>query len=105
MSCATCVHGASCCRDPSKGRTIKRDQYEAHRERMRSRMKLPESRERYALRKQTVEPRIGEIKHIRGVRRFLHRGLAAVRHEWTLVCTAVNVGILLRHWEEVVAVL
>ena len=104
-SCARCVHSASCCRNPSKGRTIKRDQYEAYRERMRSRMKQPASRSRYALRKQTVEPRIGEIKHVRGVRRFLRRGLESVRHEWTLVCTAVNVGILLRHWEDVATVL
>jgi hypothetical protein len=72
---------------------------------MRSRMKEPASRERYALRKQTVEPRIGQIKHVHGVRRFLRRGLDAVRHEWTLVCTAVNLGILLRHWKEVAAVL
>ena len=68
-------------------------------------MKQKPSRARYALRKQTVEPRFGEIKRVRGVRRFLRRGLEAVRNEWTLVCTAVNVGILLRHWDEVAAVL
>jgi transposase len=104
-ACATCVRATLCCKEPPKGRTIKRDQYEVYRERMRSRMKEERSRARYALRKQTVEPRIGEIKHVRGVRRFLRRGLEAVRHEWTLVCTAVNVGILLKHWEEVAAVL
>lgn len=105
QTCATCAHASLCCRTPAKGRTIKRDQYEAHQERMRRRMKEEPSRARYALRKQTVEPRIGEIKHIRGVRRFLHRGLDAVRHEWTLVCMSVNIGILLRHWEEVKEVL
>ena len=105
QTCATCAHASLCCRTPAKGRTIKRDQYEAHRERMRRRMNEEPSRARYALRKQTVEPRIGEIKHIRGVRRFLHRGLDAVRHEWTLVCMSVNIGILLRHWEEVKEVL
>ena len=104
-ACATCAHAPACCRNRVKGRTIKRDQYEAHRERMRRRMKEKQSVERYALRKQTVEPRIGEIKQNRTVRRFLHRGIDAVRHEWTLVCTAVNVGILLRHWEKVAAVL
>ena len=40
-----------------------------------------------------------------GVRRFLRRGLEAVRTEWSLLCTAVNVGILLRHWPEVMKVL
>ncbi len=59
----------------------------------------------YALRKQTVEPRFGQIKHALGVRRFLRRGLEKVRTEWSLVCTAVNIGILLRHWKEVAAAL
>ncbi len=68
-------------------------------------MKNETSRQRYGLRRQTVEPRFGEIKHVRGVRRFLHRGLSAARHEWALACTAVNIGILLRHWEEVAVVL
>lgn len=71
---------------------------------MRSRLKSELGRQRYGLRKQTVEPRIGEAKHVRGIRRFLHRGLSAARAEWTLVCTAINVGILLRHWKEVAAV-
>ena len=104
-ACATCAHASLCCKEPIKGRTVKRDQYEIYRERMRSRMKQKASRQRYALRKQTVEPRIGEIKHVRGVRRLLRRGLEAARHEWTLVCTAVNVAILLKHWLEVTAVL
>ena len=62
-------------------------------------------RARYRLRRQTVEPRIGQIKHVLGLRRFVRRGLEAVRTEWALACTAVNVGILLKHWEEVAAVL
>lgn len=44
----------------------------------------------YRLRKQTVEPVFGQIKEARGFRRFLHRGLASVRAEWRLVCTAHN---------------
>lgn len=45
----------------------------------------------YRLRKQTVEPVFGQIKEARGFRGFLHRGLAKVRAEWRLVCTAHNV--------------
>lgn len=44
----------------------------------------------YRLRKQTVEPVFGQIKEARGFRRFLHRGLAQVRAEWRLICTAHN---------------
>jgi hypothetical protein len=36
-----------------------------------------------------------------GIRRFVHRGLGKVRTEWLLICTVVNMGILLRHWSEV----
>ena len=40
-----------------------------------------------------------------GVRRFLRRGLQKVKTEWSMVCTAVNVGILLSHWDEVLRIL
>ena len=104
-SCASCPRGSQCCKDPAKGRTVTRDQYEAYRERLRSRMCEDPGRERYRLRRQTVEPRIGQVKHVLGLRRFLRRGLEAVSTEWSLACTAVNLGILLSHWEEVAAVL
>ena len=84
---------------------INRDQYEDHRERVRQRMGSPAGAERYALRAQTIEPRFGFIKHGLGVRRFMRRGLAGVRAEWSLICTAVNVGILTRNWSQVQAVL
>jgi transposase len=44
----------------------------------------------YRLRKQTVEPVFGQIKEARGFRTFLRRGLANVRGEWALICTAHN---------------
>ena len=66
---------------------------------------MPFGREIYKRRKYTVEPRIGHIKHNMGVRRFLRRGLEKVKTEWIMVCTAVNLGILLRRWDEVVRTL
>jgi transposase len=47
-------------------------------------------RSRYRLRKQTIEPVFGQIKEPRGFRRFLLRGLAKVKNEWSLICTAHN---------------
>ena len=44
----------------------------------------------YRLRKHTVEPVFGQIKEARGFRRFLLRGLANVKGEWTLLCTVHN---------------
>jgi transposase len=57
---------------------------------MRLRLRRAGYRTRYRLRKQTVEPVFGQIKQGRGFRQFLLRGLAKVRGEWALVCTAHN---------------
>ena len=45
---------------------------------------------RYRLRQQVVEPVFGHIKHARGFRQFLMRGLKKVSGEWSLLCTAHN---------------
>ena len=44
----------------------------------------------YRLRKQTVEPVFGQIKHARGFRQFLLRGRAKVAAEWAMLCTVHN---------------
>lgn len=100
-ACATCPKAVMCCRDPKKGRMVNRDQYEEYRERLRIRMDSDIGRQRYKRRRETVEPRFGLIKHGLGIRRFLRRGLQAVEAECVLICTAVNLGILLRNWEQV----
>jgi transposase len=45
----------------------------------------------YARRKVIVEPVFGQIKEARGFRRFLLRGLAKVRHEWSLITLTHNI--------------
>lgn len=97
--CPSCPR-AGMCSQARDGRTVNRDQYEDHRRRMSARMQTEAGRWRYRLRRQTVEPRFGHIKRSLGLRRFLHRGMEAVRTEWSLVCTAVNVSIMLKHWPE-----
>jgi transposase len=59
-------------------------------EQMKHALKTQSGRAAYALRKQTVEPVFGIIKSVMNFRQFLLRGLAHVRHEWTLVCLAWN---------------
>lgn len=44
----------------------------------------------YARRKAIVEPPFGQIKHARGFRRFLLRGLDKVRGEWSLITMTHN---------------
>src|SRR4051812_19794196 len=60
-------------------------------EAMAHRLKTPEGRKLYALRKHTPEPVFGIIKSVLGFRQFLLRGLDNVRGEWNLVTMAYNV--------------
>jgi len=55
------------------------------------RLKTPEGRKLYALRKQTPEPVFGIIKSVMGFRQFSLRGLEAVRGEWSLVTMCWNI--------------
>ena len=57
---------------------------------MAHRLATQAGRELYAQRKQTIEPVFGIIKAAMGFRRFMLRGLAKVRTEWTLVTLAYN---------------
>lgn len=59
-------------------------------EQMAHKLKTPEGAEIYKLRKQTVEPVFGIIKHCMRFRQFLMRGKEKVSGEWNLVCTAYN---------------
>jgi hypothetical protein len=45
----------------------------------------------YDQRKAIVEPVFAYLKHVRGVRQFLLRGLAQVQAEWLLICLTHNV--------------
>jgi transposase len=64
-------------------------------EAMDHRLKTPEGKKLYALRKQTPEPVFGIIKSVLGFRQFLLRGLDNVRGEWRLVTMAWNIKRML----------
>jgi hypothetical protein len=63
--------------------------------RMAAKVRTPAGRAVYARRKVIVEPVFGQIKAVRGFRRFLLRGLQKIRGEWSLVCLTHN---LLKIW-------
>lgn len=65
-------------------------------EHVRHRTRTEAGRKLYGLRKQTVEPVFGIIKHVMGFRRFLLRGQAKVNLEWTLVTLSYNLKRLHR---------
>ena len=64
-------------------------------ERMAAKVRTPEGKALYARRKVIVEPVFGQIKEVRGFRRFLLRGLQKIRGEWRLICLTHN---LLKLW-------
>jgi transposase len=57
---------------------------------MAHRLKTPEGKALYALRKRVPEPVFGIIKSVLGFRQFHLRGLESVRGEWSLVTMAWN---------------
>ena len=67
--------------DKPRGRSISREQFEQHRERHAQKMATPEAQELYKLRRHPGERPFAMIKHHFGLRRFLLRGLEAVRDE------------------------
>ncbi len=57
---------------------------------MKAKLESEAGREKYRLRKQTVEPVFGIIKNVLNFRRFSLRGLAKVAGEWELLALAYN---------------
>jgi hypothetical protein len=60
-------------------------------ERMNRKLQTRAGANIYAARKSIVEPVFGQIKHARGYRRFLMRGIEKVKAEWALVCATHNI--------------
>lgn len=65
-------------------------------EQMRQKLRTPEARAVYRMRKAIVEPVFGQIKQCRGFRRFLLRGLSGVQAEWQMICATHNLLKLFR---------
>jgi transposase len=79
-----------------KGLTIK--------ERMVRKLRTIKGRCTYAKRKEIVEPVIGQLKEVRGFRRFLLRGMEKVPYEFDLICLTHNLLKLFRYgWEAALA--
>ena len=70
------------------------------RERMKSKVLTDVGRERYGIRKETVEPVFGQIKRCMGFREFSMRGRQACEAEWNFVCAAHNLLKLFRYGAE-----
>jgi transposase len=64
--------------------------------RMREKLKTEIGRATYKQRKMIVEPVFGQVKEVRGFRRFSFRGLQKNEAEWSLICLTHNLLKLFR---------
>lgn len=82
-TCLSCPLKQRCTESKSPaGRSVTRDDYEAERTRMRAKLNTVEGKLVYGRRKKIVEPTIGQIKVVGGIRQFLLRGIRKVGIEW-----------------------
>jgi transposase len=70
-------------------------------EKMQHKLRSAAGKALYAARKQIVEPVFGQIKGVRGIRKFLLRSLEKVSAEWNLICLTHN---LLKIWRRQISV-
>jgi len=65
-------------------------------EKMARKLRTKKGRAEYARRKAIAEPPFGQIKHCRGFRQFLLRGMEKMKAEWNLVTATHNLLTLFR---------
>lgn len=70
-------------------------------EKMQHKLRSAAGKALYAARKHIIEPVFGQIKGVRGIRKFLLRGLEKVAAEWNLICLTHN---LLKIWRRKISV-
>jgi hypothetical protein len=95
-ACRTCPALGACTKDKHAGRTLWIGPSDLLLRRHRQWMRTEEAQGLYARRKELSEPTFGILKDQLGMRRFLLRGLANVRAEFSLLATAFNLRTLWR---------
>jgi len=91
--CLTCPFREECIKSKSKSicKTIIRQKDEDIIEENRAKLMTEEGRKKYVKRMHTVEPIFGDIKHNKGFKQFLLRGLEKVKGEFSLLCMSYNI--------------
>ncbi len=95
--CTLCPHRVRCLK-PGQDRRVLVAQRTRLTGAMRSKMRQPANRRRYARRKVIVEPVFGQLKENRGFTTLSLRGGVLAKAEYLLACLAHNLGKLLRVW-------
>jgi transposase len=90
-ACPHCPLKAQCTRSDT-GRKIKRYAIDNQKDALRTKMTLPEHRQRYRSRQAMVEPVFSQLRGRQGLQRFRRNGLRAVRVEFALHAMAYNLS-------------
>jgi hypothetical protein len=93
----SCPHRDACSKSKS-GREIEISVHYKAVERQRTKREDPEKKRLLGRRKSIIEPVFAWIKSHLGFERWTVFGLERVRAQWSLVCTALNLTKLLKHW-------
>ena len=97
-ACRTCPAFGVCTKDKHAGRALWISSSDMLLRKHRKWMQTDEARSLYSRRKELIESVFGVIKEQLGARRFLLRGLANVRAEFSLLAAAFNLRTLYRVW-------
>ena len=92
--CSSCPFLAQCCPKSAKFRQLIGVPQDKLLNRIKAKLKTPEGRATYSLRKQTVERSFGDMKHNKKFRNFLLRGKEKVKVEFNLACIAHNLVMI-----------
>ena len=96
--CRACPAFGTCTKDRHAGRAVEVGPHEESLKAHRESTTTKPAKAALAERKELVEPSFGILKEQQGARRFLLRGLANVRAEWSLLATAFNLRTLCAVW-------
>jgi hypothetical protein len=98
-NCESCVLLNQCLASSNKSgfRTITRDHNEILAEQMSQKLQTEQAQQRLFIRKTTVEPVFGNLKHNLGYRRFTLRGLENVKNEFKLMAIGHNLNKLFKY--------
>lgn len=96
VHCRDCPLKAQCCRDPEKGRTVRRLEGEELLDMHRQQMQTPEAKQLRRQRGSVIERAFGDMKQHRNLRRLHGKGLSRVKAEIGLLVLAQNLLNLIR---------
>ena len=92
--CTACPLRSRCTAVPQKGRSVRRDAYQAEIDRLQTRMQTAEAKSLYKQRGQTIERVFADFKEHRNLRRFRGRGLSRARTQLGLTVLGHNLRIV-----------